>query len=311
MDKKKVVIIVILILIISNVAILWLYLNKSNYCQENLKFKYVAPEIAWKETDKFLKERESYIVSYSNLKPLIQEKLNNSNGDFGVYFEDLTTGSWLGINEKNKYLPLSLVKLPLLVTVLKLVEEDELGLEDKITIKKEFLDSEFGSLYSKGEGYNATIKELLVYLVNESDNTAFRALLDKTSVEKFETTRVAMGLPPMNGHEKMSPRDYANMLRSLYLSTYLRRTFSELGLSIMTGTSYNSQIPAGLPKDIKVAHKIGVDIGLGYYHDCGIIYDNNPYLLCVMSSNSTQQEADRVISSISRVVYNYKHNIKD
>jgi beta-lactamase class A len=312
MNKKNVVIIIIIIvlLIISNVIFLILYINKEIHCQDNLKFKYVAPRIAWKETDDFLKEREHFIVSYSGLKPSIQEIITNKNGDYGVYFEDLTTGSWLGINERDKYFPLSLVKLPLLVTVLKSIENDELKIDDKITIKKEFLDSKFGTLYTKGEGYNATVKELLIYLINESDNTAFHALINKTSVESFETTRVAMGLPQINGYEKISPKDYANMLRSLYLSTYLRRTFSELGLSIMTETGYNSQIPAGLPKNIKVAHKVGIDASLKYYHDCGIIYDENPYLLCVMSSNSTQEEADKVISNISKVIYNYKHNIK-
>jgi beta-lactamase class A len=154
---------------------------------------------------------------------------------------------------------------------------------------------------------------MLIYLIEESDNTAFYTLIDLVSEEEFETARVAMGLPNLKDPSAISPRDYANMLRSLYLSTYLRRTFSEVALSLMINTDFDSGLPSGVPKSVKVAHKVGFSVSKGYFHDCGIIYDVHsdnihPYILCVMSKNSTQQEANKVISNVSKTVYDYRHN---
>ncbi|MCX6820652.1 MAG: serine hydrolase, partial [Candidatus Aenigmarchaeota archaeon] len=98
----------------------------------------------------------------------------------------------------------------------------------------------------------------------------------------------------------------SNILRALYLSTYLHRSFSQLALSMMSETDYTNQLQAGIPADIKVAHKIGFYATGGYYHDCGIVYvPDKPYIVCVMSRDSTPQEANVAISGISGIVYRY------
>src|SRR3989344_1140927 len=313
MNKKRAIIVISLVfLLLMNLIFVYLYLglNKQNQmCKENRNFKLLSPIIAWEEVNQFMEKQNNLRASYSDMKPLVFEILNGSRGEYGVYFEDMTTGAWVGINEKGNFMPVSLVKLPLLVSVLKKVERGELALEQKVIIQKEFLDSEFGTLYKKGEGYSASIKELLTYLVEESDNTAFHTLLAVSSIEEFEVARQAMGLPILNDPGQITPKEYANMLRSLYFSTYLRRSFSEVALSLMISTNFNSELPAGVPNTIKVAHKVGINIPHRYYHDCGIIYDDYPYILCVMSKNSTQEEANRIISEISKIVYNYKHKV--
>lgn len=303
---------IIIILVILNVIFISLYFDtkqRLNVCiGKNQNFDLLSPHIAWQDVDQFLNQQKDLKISYQDMKPPLIQAINNTNGTFAIYFEDLTTGAWLGINEKQKYMPISLVKLPLLVATLKKVERDNLSLEQKVTIKKEFLDDKSGTLYLKGAGYQLSVKDLLIYLINESDNTAFHTLLNVTSVEEFEAARIAMGLPKINIPEKISPKDYGNMLRSLYLSTYLRRSFSELALSLMMETTFRDQIPAGLPNDIKVSHKVGFDLPSGYFHDCGIVYYKNPYILCIMSSGSNQEEANRVISNVSRIIYTYKTN---
>jgi beta-lactamase class A len=96
------------------------------------------------------------------------------------------------------------------------------------------------------------------------------------------------------------------MLRSLYLSSYLRRPMSEIALNTMLYTKYNSQIPAGVPSNVPVAHKIGFYFQEGYFHDCGIVYvPKKPYILCVMSKNTNQIEANKIISAVSKIVYDY------
>ena len=115
-----------------------------------------------------------------------------------------------------------------------------------------------------------------------------------------------MGVPKLESKESVSPKDYANILRSLYFSNYLKREFSELALSLMLETDYNSQLPKGIPKNIKISHKIGMSVNGMSFHNCGIIYTKEPYILCVMSKNSTQEESDKIISKISKQIYDYR-----
>lgn len=96
------------------------------------------------------------------------------------------------------------------------------------------------------------------------------------------------------------------MFRSLYYSTYLRRPFSQLALTILSDTKFNSQLVAGLPNDVKIAHKVGMGLTKEVYNDCGIVYaPNKPYLICIMGQNTTEEKANEMISTLSKIVYDY------
>lgn len=273
-------------------------------------FGLLSPKIAWLDVDTFLQERESWTVSYQPLKPQINKTLDNvgNNGHYGVYFEDLTTGAWVGINEKEQFLPLSLLKVPTMIAVLKKAEKGDIKLDNALTLQEEDLNSVSGSLASKGAGYNITIRDLLRTMIKESDNTALLTLNRRVITQGgLEEAKTAIGIRSDNeSDEAISPKGYSNILRSLYLSTYLRRPFSQIALSIMSETDYNTQLPAGLPADVKVAHKVGFDSNSRLYHDCGIVYaPKKPYILCVMSRGTDYWEANKVISEISLKVYDY------
>lgn len=289
--------------------------NKNIDGRGNPKFELLSPNIAWMKTEEFLKIQKNYSISYLELKTRIINVLNNSGykGHYGVYFEDLNTGSWIGINEKEEFVPGSLNKIPIMVATLKKVENKSLSLEKVIVLEKEDINLTYGTLGLKGAGYKITIKELLTYLVKESDNTALLALYRHVITdEEFVDSLIAMGLalkPHNINYVTISPKHYSNILRSLYYSSYLRRPFSELCLSILSQTNYNTQLPASIPSGIRISHKIGeyhLPNGEDGFNDCGIIYyPHKPYILCVMSKNTTQKEADMAISELSKSTYEY------
>lgn len=279
---------------------------------ETNDYEFLSPQVAWMNVDEFLETQQSLTVSYSGLKEQLMFRVNDlkPRGNYSIYFEDLTTGAWVGINEKQKFYPFSLLKVPVMVAVLKKVQDENLSLDKTISLKEQYLDSKSGSLYLKGAGYNSTIRELLGYLIKESDNTAVLALgTELLTMDDIVSANLALGLPVDDSVDEsplLSVKEYSNIFRSLYHSTYLRRTFSELALVLMMNTDYTTQIPAGVPEDVKVAHKIGFKKEEGYYHDCGIVYyEPRPYMLCVMTSGMTETEANTFISSISEITYNY------
>jgi len=286
-------------------------LNSTTTTTTTNQFDLLSPSIAQLNVAEFLEIKKTYTVSYSPLKANISLLFSDKNDNFGLYVEDLTTGSWFGINERENFFPASLLKVPILIAVLKKVELGEINLSDIKTLQENDLSYTYGTLYTKGAGYNLTVHDLLKYLVNQSDNTAQRVLRRELSEKDIDEAIIAMGLtapPTLNSTEiyMLSPKIYSNIFRSLYYSTYLRRPFSQLALTLMSETIFNWQVEAGLPEEIQYSHKIGIWASLGYYHDCGIVYlPQKHYLICMMSKNSTPEESSYFMRKVSEEIYTY------
>jgi len=321
-EKSSFVLIVIIILLLSVIALSFFtvkfYTGYVTADQEvadlQNKFTLLSSSIAWMETEDFLAKQETYIINYREMKQQVIDQLATSPDEqYGFYFEDLSTGSWIGINEKQQFMPMSLFKVPLMVAILEKIQDGTLSLNQTTLIEPEDLDNQSGDLASKGAGYEISIKELLTIMIRDSDNTAMNVLASRfTTNEDYIQVISIMGLPDPSNQQSISPKEYSNIFRSLYFSTYLRRPFSQLALTILLDTKFNSQLPAGIPEDVKVSHKVGFDVTKGFYHDCGIVYKpEHPYLICIMSQNTTQEKADKMISAISKIVYDYDPKISD
>lgn len=289
--------------------------EKYNYSLPNSNnFSFLDPNIAGLDIQNFLQIREIYIASYKPLRIRIENILADANGHFGVYFEDLVFHSWIGVNEKELFTPASLLKVSTVSSILKMVENGELSLDTEVTLNYDDLNSRFGELYQK-EGSKLTIKKLIEIAIVESDNSAAKALHQFMPENMWIETRLAMGLPLVSitksesGETFLTPKEFSSLFRSLYFSGYLRRTYSNWLLSLMASTNFNEGIPAGVPKDVKVAHKVGLWQNEGSVHDCGIVYANRPYILCIMSRDTTLEEGNRVIKEISQEVYKYIYEI--
>jgi beta-lactamase class A len=76
-------------------------------------------------------------------------------------------------------------------------------------------------------------------------------------------------------------------------------------------TAYKNGLTAGMPENIKVAHKYGYRAfnaadqrAEQELHDCGIIYyPNHPYFLCVMTKGNNYDNLQAVIQNVSRLAY--------
>ncbi len=97
----------------------------------------------------------------------------------------------------------------------------------------------------------------------------------------------------------------------LYNATYLSRDDSEAALKLMSEGSFTQGIVAGVASSTTVSHKLGL-VGIApnnvltehELHDCGIVYDKDPYLLCVMTRGSgSLSTLEGIIAQISSIAY--------
>ena len=81
-------------------------------------------------------------------------------------------------------------------------------------------------------------------------------------------------------------------------------------LNLLSQSTFNLGIVAGVPQGIVVAHKFG-ERGFSdpnipnQLHDCGIVYAKKPYLVCIMTQGQDYNTLAGEIADISKMIYAY------
>jgi len=273
------------------------------------RFPLLSQRVARMAVKEYLARQSPRFGSYRTMREQVSMVFGRAQGTFAFYFEDLQTGLWVGIREKEPFAGASLLKVPTVIAVLKKVEDGDLSLGTELELQKQDIDPRFGDLWRMGEGFSMSLEGLVQAALTRSDNTAVKVFNGMLSDDEQLAARYAVGLPcptPNGPKVRVSPKQYANLFRALYCASYLKRPMSQWALSMLTTTDYNEGIPAGVPDRHQVAHKIGMWQKEGCYHDCGIVYTRHmDYLLCVMSRDATLRQSNRVSRDVSKLVYEF------
>ena len=320
-SSRKIWVFLFCVSLLLNVGLYYQWSHEAFHQQEvetkSQNFTLLYPPLSELSHEEFIAIKQNYATNFRDLKEAINSSVKLSPGQtYAFYFQSLNTGAWTGIHEKETFYSGSLRKIPLLVAALKQVEEGTLDFNTPITILPEDINPYSGPLASRGAGYTVTLFELMNYTTFYSDNTAANALL--RTVGKLEVidvmfnTGLSFNTFLNNNNKKgidtypFSTKEFSNSFRSLYYSSVLKRKDSQLLLSLLAHTSFRSGLPAGVPENIVVSHKVSSFFETSQHHDCGIIYyPQQPYILCVMTEGMSESEADQLISSISKQAYEY------
>lgn len=283
----------------SYVTTLELSKSQTNYQKALQKYALISPRALQDKHGDFL-------LNFLDLRNKLHSIADPYGDAFGLYFEYLPTGTSIGINSNNNFFAASLFKLPVVMAYYRHKEEVPSAQDYKVKLTKDMLDDRFGDLWEKGEGYELDLDDAARLALEKSDNTAAKAL--GTVITQDDSDEVYLGvdvdLQIASEGAVMTPKKYSSILKALYYSAVLTRDDSQLILDYLTKSEFNDKLVAGIPPDVKVAHKIGV-IEDKAYMDCGIVYvPYRPYSLCLVSQG-TEDVARSRMSSISKTIYEY------
>jgi beta-lactamase class A len=254
------------------------------------------------------------------LKKIIQETIDqNKISNVAVYFRDLRNGPWFGINEDTKFVPASLMKVPIMIAYYKLAETNPDILQKKIAVGQlapETFEQSYKPSQKIESGKTYSIDELIYYMIAFSDNDALTLLLQNIDQNFLLQSYTDLGIiipGAKNLDDELTVKEYSSFFRILYNASYLNRTYSEQSLQMLSRSDFKNGIVAGLPENIQVAHKFGERFSIPnqdqkpdekQLHDCGIVYDpGHPYLVCIMSKGENFGELSKTIQDISRIIY--------
>ncbi len=252
-------------------------------------------------------------------KIIAEEKKAGTITRASVFYRDLNTRQWFGINESADFYAASLLKLPLSIIYFKLSEIDDSILNRKITLDR--VDRNTGEFFRAPDtlvtGTEYTINELIQIMLEYSDNNPVPAL--NSSVDPVLRSEILHDLgiesiapDSLESRREISVRVYANILRQLYNASYLDIEHSQMLLEYLTQTKFTAGIIAGVPEGTIVAHKFGEatmpnllgDGEIKALHDCGIVYrPDTPYIICIMTEGKNFENSAKVIQRITEASY--------
>lgn len=293
--------------------------SNNTFTQSRLKgYEYINPLIDFESVESAkvgeIKKLED------ELKKYIKEKTNgNTQNDvthISIYYKDLNSGAWIGVNENTKFSPASLLKLPVMIAVYKLSESnpDLLSTEIKYTKENIGITQNIDPKEHLIEGETYTLDELVNRLIKYSDNDSIEDILKLLPYD--DMIKIYSELGYANPYESDEPdmmtvKEYASFFRILYNASYLNKDMSEKALKLLASSEYDIGLAAGIPSDIKIADKFGERENLDIttfdkkqLHDCGIVYHpTKPYLICVMTKGATFNSLQSVLKDLSQMVY--------
>ena len=296
----------IIILLIGSMAVNIFFIAKDKQKEssdfENLtkKYPYIAKRV-------LIEDPSDVLINFHPLREQLKDYTKQFGDSFTFYFEYLPTGVSIGINERTQFYSASLVKVPLTMAFLEYSRKQNLDLDQKIQVKKEELDSRFGDLWKIGEGGEVSLRKVLEFTLTASDNTAAQILLNRISKESYHSIFESLDIEidEEEGQIVLTTKGYASILKALYFASILNKDDSNYILNLLTQTQFNDKLTASIPKEISVAHKIGVYFDNLVQQDCGIIYlPKRPYLLC-MASQSDMHESNKRMQKVSEIIYKY------
>ena len=309
---KRFPIILAVLSVVFNIILISFLVNRpkgaSETGVEEAKFPYLSKRI-------FVENQNDILINFIPLRKSLRTYVESMKNPTGVYFEYLPSGVSIGVDEKENFISASLLKVPLVMAVFKEIEEGTLRLDQKLAVKEANIDPYFGELWKMGPGTEITVEQAINLVLTESDNTAKSVLFDSLKQESIDNVFDSLDIPKEREgtNPVVSPKNYSSILRSLYLSSYLKEENSNHVLDLLTKTIFTDKLPAGVPSYVKVAHKIGVygqtDDSKAIYTDCGIIYiPKRPYILCIMA-RTNEEEATKIMIELSKTVYDYVSSI--
>lgn len=219
-----------------------------------------------------------------NPSPVLTEVENLTKGlrgEYGFFVYRFGDGNQYGIKANQIFTAASLMKLPVMLATYQEVEAGRLKLE--------------------------TYQDSLKAMGKRSDNGAFNKMVKVLGQQKIQTTIDGLGMRNTSFVKNdITPADTGLFFQKLYGGNIISNEHRDEFLSFLTDTSNEERIPVGIPEEIRVAHKIGTE--LGAYSDAGIVFSQKPFVLVIMSDAARESEAKLVLPQIAKAVWEFENS---
>jgi len=138
----------------------------------------------------------------SALRKQLDAIANAHHGVMGYSVINLDTGERLSLRGDETFSTASLIKVPILVTLYDLVAQNQLSLDDPLSVLKIDQVPGSGVLQFMHPGMTLSVRDAAALMIVLSDNTATNLLLDRIVIRRVWDKMEKLGLPHTKVHSK-------------------------------------------------------------------------------------------------------------
>ena len=242
------------------------------------------------------------------LVTIIKQTIGNAWDNYSIYVVDFKSKFSMGINESTIYSAASVNKVPILAVLYAEAEKGNVDFDRVITLQEQDRqDYGTGSIRYDPAGTTYSVKTLARLMIQQSDNTAAYLLANYiVGLDTVQTYVNSWGMMQTDMvNNKTSNTDMEILFRKIVDKKIVGHALSPELLDLLKDSDFEDRLPALLPKDVIVYHKIGT--GVGSVHDVGIVSGSNvTYYIGIFTSDITDEEQSSVLlSQVSKKIYDY------
>lgn len=221
-----------------------------------------------------------------------------------------------GQGSQSKIPSASIIKIPILFTLLHHVEEGNVSLDEKFALTEEETVGGTGDLQLQPMGSKFSLDSLAREMIRTSDNTATNIIIKRLGLSSVNNKMAELGLKNTQLNRLMmdfgaiaagrqnytSPAEINQLLLMLYGSEGLSEFSQKLMIDMLLACADDKTIPSQLPPGVAVAHKSGT---LDYIRgDAGIILSSTPIIISIFVEEfSSTEDAENIIGTVARLAY--------
>ena len=222
------------------------------------------------------------------LKEKILAELKEMEGKAGLYYKNLATGETWGFNEKEVFGAASVTKLPLMVLILKEIQEGKRSFRDMVTITEAQKVPGCGTVQHMTGDVTLDVETLGKMMISVSDNTATNALfrymggrepvlagLDALGMTGTRFYREYYAEGPDNC---FVPEEVGILLEKMHKRQLVSEELDAWLEDILSQQQIEHKMCGMLPADVVVAHKTGDTSRIA--NDVGIVFAKQPFIAC-------------------------------
>lgn len=261
-----------------------------------------------KSTTKTLHSLFSGTKKPDDLKSKITALVGETWKNYSVLVVDTASDFSMGMNEDEIFTAASVNKIPILAALYTEVQAGTIDLDTVITLQQEDIqDYGTGSIRYADPGTTYSIKTLAKLMMQQSDNTAAYILANHIvgmdTIQELLTSWHMTQTDMVNN--KTSNADIALLMKKIYLGNITNVANTKEMLSFFKDGEFEDRLPALLPRDVVVYHKIGTEVGI--MHDVGIVVGpTTKYYIGIMVSDITDETGTtKLMTEVSKLVYDF------
>ncbi|MCK9614397.1 MAG: class A beta-lactamase-related serine hydrolase [Candidatus Omnitrophica bacterium] len=257
--------------------------------------------------------------SFAALEDKVATIAKGFSGEYSYIIKDIEKPYCEISRNENKMFPAaSVIKLPIAAVAFNAAKEGKVSLSQKFTITAKDITGGSGIIKTMQPPVVLTFQEIIETMIVNSDNTATNKIIDILGYKYLNRGFRELGLRRTVIKRKMmdfsnrkhgvenytSVSDIVFLLEKIYKGKLIDKESSQMILSFLGKQKINDRIPRYLPKNVKVAHKTGLERGV--VHDAGIIFSSRgDCVVCVFTKKvKDYSKAKKFIARLSLATYN-------